>query len=196
MTINELKSALFQIVSNYFAGATVVWESTEKTKPGGSLVTLRLGLVKYAQHYIEQTSDDGEIFYKIPSSVPFSVQLFTHGKKVVVNGGVYFENTALDDMMDFVKYSTSEYAIQLCERYDISITASGTAKDATATNDPNYEYRAFQDFTVDFTQETRGFAGISCENWSQTPSGGGTEELAGKSIDDIDSNGIEIKNQI
>lgn len=192
MKISELKAAIFTIVSKYFAGATVVWENTEKTKPPDSLVTLRLGAVGNTQHYIEQTSDDGDVYDVIPSSVPLTVQLFTHGKKIVTDGGVYYENTAMDDMMDFVKYMTSRYVIQLSDSYDISITTEGPVKDATGVLDPNYEYRAFQEFTVAFKQEAYGYAGISDDDWEQTSSGGGTAELAEQEINDVDSDSIEI----
>ena len=193
MTYEELCDEVKSIVDIYFDGATVVWGNTEQTKPKGPFVKLTMGLLTHTQHGIEQIEDE-EVYNCIPSSASLTVELFTHGRKVKKGQYTYQKNTAVSDMMDFVKFITSPYVDELCESKDIAFTAEGGVLDTSAVLDPNYEYRALQEFTVSYTDTTRGYAGISRTDWQQTPSGGGTKALADKKINDIDAGIINSEN--
>ena len=106
----------------------------------------------------------------------------------------YFVNTAVDDMVDFVNYMTSFHADDVYDLLNISVRPEGDVLDTSAVLDSDYEYRAMQEFIISFVQETDGYAGIAKSNWKPTPSGGGTAELANKTISDIDCRDIKIEN--
>lgn len=186
MTVNELKDALYEIIQGYFAGADVAWSEQNSVKSLNPFIRLKLGSIKRPIHFINETQNNVPSGY-IASTTMLTVDLFTHGKKVTFEDGYsIYENTAIDDMADFLNYLMSPYVDDLCEELNISIRPEGDIKDTSAVVDNDYSYRAMQEFVVGFVQETRGYAGISRENWKPTPSGGGTEELANKELTTIE----------
>jgi hypothetical protein len=198
MTIDELKQSIYKIVSTYFKGAIVAWgtQKGKAVKPLLSFVQLTLGDVNYTQHASSVTDEDsGEIYKVIPSYCTLTVDLYTHGKKVNVGEDTFYENSALNDMLDFVGYMMSDYVLELCDEYNISVRTEGRAMDTSAVVDTSYEYRSRQVFIVMFTQESHGYAGISKENWSQTSSGGGSKDLAERQNYDVDADSINISNK-
>ena len=194
MTVTQLRDVVFDIIQSYFAGAIVAWgELPFGTKPTSPFLRLKMGSIKRPQHFITETSIDASRSY-IPSSVPLTVELFTHGEeRKDEEGDSYFVNTAMGDLADFVNFMVSEYADELYEKLDISIRPEGDIRDTTAVRDSDYEYRAMQEFVVDFMDESSGFAGISRANWKPTASGGGTAELANKQILDVDPDTLNIE---
>ena len=96
--------------------------------------------------------------------------------------------------MELTNFLTSDYADAFYEKYDICVRPEGDAQDVSGLVDTSYEYRAMQEYVVEFTQTVQGFAGISSENWHPTASGGGTEELANSEIPELDAGSIEITN--
>lgn len=193
MTLEELRDHLYEIIQRYFTGATVMWGEQNNTRPTSPFIRLKLGSLKRPQHFINQTDKNASRSY-IPSTTILSVELFTHGRKMAdEDGDFYFVNTAVDDMADFVNYMVSPHADDVYEGLDISVRPEGNIIDTSAVLDSDYEYRAMQEFVVDFLQESRGYAGIERDNWEPTPSGGGTAALANEKISDIDCRNIEIK---
>lgn len=194
MTVEELRDHLYDIVQGYFAGATVMWGEQNSARPTSPFIRLKLESLKRPQHFITQTDKSDSRSY-IPSTTTLSVELFTHGRKIAdENGDFYFVNTAVDDMADFANYMVSPYADDVYEKLEISVRPEGNILDTSAVLDSDYEYRAMQEFVVDFIQESQGFAGIANDSWKPTPSGGGTSTLASKKISDIDCRNIEINN--
>ena len=196
MKFTELRDVLFDFIQDYFAGAIVEWgELPLGTKPQNPFLSLKMGSMKRPQHFITETTNEAVRSY-IPTTVPLKVELFTHGEQCKdEDGDIYFVNTAMEDMADFVNYMISPYADDFYERYDICVRPEGDVKDTTAVRDSNYEYRAMQEFVVTFMDESNGYAGISRANWKPTASGGGTEKLANKQIMDVDPEGINIENE-
>lgn len=191
MTVRELKNALYEIIQGYFAGADVAWSEQNSVKSQNPLIRLKLSSVTRASYFINETINNAPTGY-IASKTILTVDLFTHGKREVDEEGYsYFENTAVDDMNDFVNYLSSPYIDEVCEMHNISIMPEGNVKDTSAVLDNDYSFRAMQEFVVSFVQETKGYAGISRDNWKPTPSGGGTEELANKELTTIDVVNIE-----
>ena len=191
MTVNELKNALFDIIQGYFAGADVAWSEQNSVKSLNPFIRLKLGSIKRPIHFINETQNNAPSGY-IASTTMLTVDLFTHGKKVTFEDGyTIYENTAMEDMADFMNYLMSPYVDDLCESLNISIQPEGDIKDTSAVVDNDYSYRAMQEFVVGFVQETRGYAGISRDNWKPTPSGGGTEELANKELANIENVAID-----
>ena len=191
MKISELKDTLYEIVQGYFAGAEVAWSEQNAVKSQNPLIRLKMGSIKRPLHFINGVENNAPCGY-ISSTTMLTVDLFTHGEEIVDEEGfAIYVNTALDDMADFLNYLQSPYVDEMCENLNISIRPEGDIKDTSAVLDNDYSYRAMQEFVVSFVQETRGYAGISRENWKPTPSGGGTEELANMELTDIETVNIE-----
>lgn len=196
MTITQLRDVLFDFIQDYFAGAIVAWgELPNGTKPQNPFIRLKMGSMKRPQHFITEVTNEATRSF-IPTTVPLSVELFTHGEECKdEDGDSYFVNTAMADMADFINYMISPYADDFYERLDICVRPEGDIKDTTAVRDSNYEFRAMQEFVVSFLDESNGYAGISRANWKPTASGGGTAELARNQIMDVDPEGINIENE-
>lgn len=191
MTIEELRDSLCDIIQGYFAGADVAWAEQNAVKSTNPLIRLKLGSIKRANHFITETQNNVPTGY-IASTTRLTVDLFTHGRKITDEEGyTIYVNTAMDDMADFMNYLMSPYVDDLCEGLNISIRPDGDIKDTSAVVDNDYSYRSMAEFVVNFVQETRGYAGISRDNWQPTPSGGGTQELANKELTTIDEVVIE-----
>lgn len=200
MTIDELRNAIYEVISTYFRDALVIWSEQRKAvKPSGTFITLKLRNLGFTQHSINVVENDAPCAYK-PSKTTLEVQLFTHGGKMTFEeDGEEYEasvNTALNDIMDLTNYLTSDYADALYEKYDICIQAEGDAQDASDVVDTNYEYRAFQEYIVDFQQTCNGRAGISRDDWEPTASGGGTKELAESEIGEIADVSLDMKTNL
>ena len=197
MTINELRTVLYDIFSEYFPNTQIVWsEQRELVKPSKDFITLKLRNYSRPKHLIKQFTNDVPIGY-YAVKMRLEVQLFTHGgTQTITEDGEEYQvsvNTALNDLMDLTAYLTSEYADEIAAKYDIFIDAEEDAQDVSEVVDSNYEYRAFQEFTVAFTMTSEGLAGISRTNWEPTASGGGTKELADKVVEGIEPSSITIE---
>lgn len=103
-------------------------------------------------------------------------------------------NTALNDIADLTNFLTSEYADAFYTKHDIALRPEGDAQDVSGLLDTNYEYRAMQEYVVEFTQTANGLAGITRKDWKPTASGGGTKELASQEAANLDADSIDIKN--
>lgn len=194
-SVAGLKEALYSLVSAYFAGASVLWEYSDAAKPPLPLVTLHLGSVSASPHPCAGlTEGGGEICARYLSRASFSVQLFTRGRRTESGETHYYEDTAAEDMAGFLLYMGSERTVEACGSMGISVEPSGETRVLSAALAPGYERRAFQEFSVLFLQEARGFAGVSGgENFVQTPSGGGTEELANMRMPELSPGGTQIR---
>lgn len=198
MTIEEVKDALVEIISTYFPTTQIVWAEQRKlVKPSGTFIQLKLRNLGASLHSIKETENDVLCGYK-PSKTMLEVQLFTRGAtKTFVEDGEKVKvsvNTALNDIMELTNFLTSEYADTFYEKYDICVRPEGEAQDVSGLVDTSYEYRAMQEYGVEFVQTVQGYAGISRDNWQPTASGGGTEELANSEIPELDAGSIEITN--
>ena len=198
MTIEEVKKALVEIIATYFPTTQIVWAEQRKlVKPSGTFIQLKLRNLGASLHSIKEVDNDVLCGYK-PSKTMLEVQLFTKGAiQTFVEDGEEVKvsvKTALNDIMELTNFLTSEYADAFYEKYDIAVIPEGDAQDASGLVDTAYEYRAMQEYVVEFTQTVQGFAGISREDWHPTASGGGTEELAKSEIPELDAGSIEIIN--
>jgi hypothetical protein len=193
--ITTLKAKLYEITAQYFQGANVVWGRTKKVKPRPALVILSTGPVNRPLQPIMEAIDGVPCgFY--PSTVTWDVNLFTNGKPVPAGQAmtVPYDNTVVNDLLDFVNYINSPYVTDWCTNNDISIMDSGEIRDLTELiNDTSWSYRGLVVFNVDFTQAAIGAAGILTEDgiWEPTASGGGSPELAAEATGYFES--VEIK---
>jgi len=171
MIIKELRNNLLDLIDGYFAGATVIWAQEKTVKPAPALVTLRMGNVSRPLRPIMQIVDGVPCgFY--PSRVVLEVNLYTKGAAVAGGNGktIARDNTAINDMLDFVNYLNSPFVTDWCYVHDIAITPNGDVTDVSAVvNDINWEYRAMAEFFVDFMQSAVGATGILDESSIKWP---------------------------
>lgn len=198
MTIEELKDVLCEIIGTYFPTIDIVWAEQRKlVKPSGTFIQLKLRNSGASLFSIKGTGTDALCGYK-PSKTMLEVQLFTHGaiRTSIIDGQEVREsvNTALNDITELTNFLTSEYADEFYEKYDICVRPEGDAQDVSGLVDTTYEYRAMQEYVIDYMQTVKGKANITRADWQPTASGGGTKELAGMEIPEIDAGSIEIKN--
>lgn len=198
MTIEEVKDALVEIISTYFPMIDIVWAEQRKlVKPSGTFIQLKLRNLGASLHSIKEMENDVLCGYK-PSKMMLEAQLFTRGATDTLDvGGKEVKisvNTALNDIMELTNFLTSDYADAFYEKYDICVRPEGEAQDVSGLVDTSYEYRAMQEYVVEFVQTVQGYAGISRDGWQPTASGGGTEELANSEIPELDAGSIEITN--
>lgn len=206
MILNELKEHLYDIVAGYFVGATVVWVREKVVKPAPNFVTLSMGNVSRPVRPVTEFID-GVSCGCYPSKVRFEVNLYTKGDGFSVPDKriLAAQNTAVNDMLDFVNYINSDFVTNICHELDIDISMNGTVNDVSDyINDVRWQYRAMVEFDIGFTQTAVGAAGILLESsiktgplqpgkpddikkpqsvhivpeWRQTSSGGGSSELA------------------
>lgn len=182
MDLATLKVRLHDFVKEYFDGADVRWTGQKAAKQTLPIVTLKITSISRSAFPVEEF-DDGSPVNCFLSRAMLEVQLFTKGAAPVVGAALSnTDNTAVNDLVDFVNFMTSYYAIDRMFDMNITITPEGATRDVSALlNDVKNEFRAMQEFVVDFVQEAREATGISAEpgeKWKQTSSGGGTKKLS------------------
>ena len=193
MTVGEAKAIFRQIAVEYFAGGEVVWGSLQAAvKPGLPFLILQTGNVIRTRDTIRPADELGRY---IPEKLLVDINLYTPGKQVTTAYGSYRENTAVADLDDFVNYLISPYAQQKMRENNIAITLEGGISDLSTVVDDEYEYRARQEIYLHFTGESAGYAGISREDWEQTPSGGGTAALAADTDDEIEEVVLDVEGE-
>ena len=196
MTQSELKQKLTTLVEEYFGAATVSWGMTRTVSSHVPQIVLSMGTLQRHYHPITR-SVNGVPINAYPSQATLQVDLYTMGVKTKDIPGVKsaYDNTAVNDMTDFVNFLGSAYVDNWTGQNDLSILVS-EVRDLTALiNDTTWDYRAMIEIEVGFTQSAVGYTGIMWENgvaygedgrplaeqpeFKPTPSGGRTLELAG-----------------
>lgn len=199
MTISKVKEVFKSIVEMYFAGAIVVWGDTRFTKPKKPHIWLKIRPLTSTTHSIK-VMENGELCGYKPSQVRIELNLITEGAQTNTGNGFFpvYENSAVDDLEDFLSFLDSEEVILLCEGHNIEIL-NGDVTDVTALLDGvENEYRAMCEFTINYTKKTKGAYGVSYHlsgddtgKFVPTPSGGRTEELVNKEIGYFETVNIE-----
>lgn len=160
MNVSQAKELFRQLTKEFFKDYTVVFShQSRKAKPNVPLVTIMPGNVK--RHLSPNEILDAEEttgFYL--SRIPFTIDLFTHGKDVIDDESgisVAKEDTSLDEMLLFVNFLNSRHVTLWCNKNDVSIVLEGDALNLTGLiNDTSYEFRSRQIVNFYFTQETVG----------------------------------------
>ncbi|MDR2359674.1 MAG: hypothetical protein LBD85_00105 [Oscillospiraceae bacterium] len=153
MTLNNVKSRLYERVSEYWDGAVVKWGAAPGVKPKSPLVVLRMGTVTRVARPIEQSAD-GSYIAVYPSETTLQIDLFTRGKRVTASGGAgYYENTAVSDLLRFVNYLDSPATINWLAKNDLSMHLLGGVHDLSEIiNDTQWSYRAMCELRIGFTE--------------------------------------------
>ena len=162
MTVGELRETIRQVVKRYFVGATVKWIDENNIKPTGPLVTLQLRNIQRELFSIDENRQ-GRAVKLWHTRAMLDVNLYTPGAVGNAQPGIRpkAENTALNDMQDFINYMDSDYVYGILGPLDVTILPEGIAQDVSELVDNSkYEYSAMQEFTVDFIQNAAGVSGL------------------------------------
>ena len=160
MTVSQAKELFRQLVKEHFANSTVIFDRQSRVpKPDLPLVTIAPGNVKRhraANEILDLPEREGYIHSKIS----FVIDLFSHGAPVYDDDTrmeIAREDTATDEMSQFVNFLDSEYVTLWSNRNDVAVQVEGDVQNLTgAVNDTTYEFRSRLSVNFYFTQKTVG----------------------------------------
>ncbi len=161
MNIGELKKKLYELTALYFKGASVVWGSTRTVKPNAPLVVLNIGGITRPYQPVTQTVN-GILRDGYPSKTVLQIDLYTKGAIINTALGVTasYDNTAVNDLMEFINFINSAYVDEWSEINDISLLANQVQDLTGIINDTTWEYRAMAEVEVGFTQTAVGYSAL------------------------------------
>ncbi len=163
VTFSEAKRCFREITARYFKDANIMFANqSHAVKPTSKpLVTIAFGNIKRPLNPPTLILDGRPASY-YPTSVPVTVNLFTHGRKIEIAKGITpaMEDTAAEDLTDFLSFLNSETAIQFCCEKDIAIVVPNDVTPLSGIiNDVAYEYRARAEIELRFTSMAAGYSG-------------------------------------
>ena len=191
MTLENVKSIIYDITAEFFKGATVIWSEQVNTKPEPPYITLKTGGIRKT---LFPLVDGEERAYNC--STTLEINLYTKGQKITVAEGVTgnYKNTATSDLLDFFSFIESDIVVDQLSAYGLDIMLEPPVRDLTGLqNDSKYRYRAMAEATVSFTQYANGPYGVGKGNILPNASGGGTVEMSNAKNDIIEE--VDIKNK-
>lgn len=165
MTQSELKQKIYNLVTEYFAGATVTWGKVKLVNPNAPQVVLTTLPVVRSYHPVTQTVD-GVPVNSWPSKTIIQVDLYTKGASTTdaINVKAAKEDTAVNDLMAFLNFLGSPYVDDWGLVNDISIHANQVRDLTELVNDTTWGYRAMVELELGFTESAVGYTGVSYEN--------------------------------
>lgn len=191
MTLEDVKSMIYDITAEFFCGATVIWAEQINTKPETPYITLKLGGIR--KTLFPLVNGDERAY---SCSTTLEVNLYTKGKAITVAERVTgnYINTATSDLFDYFSFIESDVIVDRLAAYGLDITLEPPIRDLTALqNDSKYRYRAMAEATVSFIQNANGPYGVGGRTLPNA-SGGGTVEMSNTITDIIEEADIKEKN--
>lgn len=173
MRIGEAKELFRQLTKTYFSGASVIFSNQQRSaKPDIPLVVISPGNVR-RPHTPNSIYQDGYNLAHYHTRLSLTVDLFTNGAPIVQDGYIMaYENNAMEDVLAYIDFLNSDYAISWCHDNDVSILIDGEAMDLTGiVNDTSYEFRARISVYFYFTQVAIGKAAVFDEGSIKYPTG-------------------------
>ena len=165
MTQRELKRKLHELIGEYFKSlekqGNIVWGMAKPVNPGSPKVALTAGPIKRPEH-VNRLYVDGIVVDVWPSKTTLQVDLFTKGAPTTDNPNVIaaHENTAVNDLTEFVDFLHSVYVDRWSFINDVSLNANNVQDLTELINDTSWKYRAMVEIEIGFTQVAVGFAGL------------------------------------
>lgn len=191
MTLEDVKSMIYDITAEFFCGATVIWAEQINTKPETPYITLKLGGIR--KTLFPLVNGDERAY---SCSTTLEVNLYTKGKAITVAERVTgnYINTATSDLFDYFSFIESDVIVDRLATYGLDITLEPPIRDLTALqNDSKYRYRAMAEAIVSFIQNANGPYGVGGRTLPNA-SGGGTVEISNTITDIIEEADIKEKN--
>lgn len=184
MTFAEVKQLLYELVAKYHPGAMVVWEKTKGVTPKPPYITL--GYSNLNRSAFPLSDDEGEHKYYNYDFI-FEINLYTVGKKVGAGNASYFENTAVEDLEEFVRFLDSEGITDELAQKNVTIVCNPPIRDLSELiGDTKFNYRSMCEFTVSFVGIADGKYGVLGSKSVPNPSGGGLQEFTEAEISVIE----------
>lgn len=193
MNLSQVRDKLFDITAMFFEQATVIWAEQIATKSLVPYVTIKTGSIN--KPLFPCVDDETKIKY-YPCSTIAEINLYTKGRPINVSENMTgnYENTALDDMMDFIKFIESDVVIDIIAKHGLDIQLMSPIRDLSELmNDTTYRYRSMAEFTINYIEEAKGQYGISSNAQIPNSSGGGKKDFDKEELYVIES--IEIKEE-
>lgn len=190
MGIGEVKQVLYELTAKFHPNASIVWAKTKGVAPKPPCITLGYSNLERSAFPLLDEGGEHSYYY---CSMGFEVNLYTAGREVSWKGKPMgaFENTAIEDMEEFIRFLDSEKITELTMTNEIAIQWNPPVRDLSELiGDTKYRYRAMAEFTVVFVQEADGAYGVSGMAVPNS-SGGGTMEIAEAVIEQIEA--VQIK---
>lgn len=187
MTFSEVKKFLYKLVKRYHPGAMVVWEKTKGVTPKPPYITLWYSNLNRSTFplYDDENEHRYYNYYFI-----FEINLYTVGKKVTTGNTSYYENTAVEDLEEFIRYLDSEEIIDELSEKDVTIVMNPPIRDLSEViGDTKFNYHSMCEFTVSYVGVADGQYGVLGNKIVPNTSGGGTDLMAQEEIPAI----VEVK---
>lgn len=176
MTFSEVKKILYELVKRYHPAAMVVWSKTKGVTPKPPYITL--GYSNLNRSAFTLSDDEGEHKYYNYDFV-FEINLYTVGKEIKTNTGSYYENTAMEDLEEFVRFLDSEGITDELSEKNVTIVFNPPIRDLSELiGDTKFNYRSMCEFTVSFVGSADGKYGVADNQTIPNSSGGGLKEFA------------------
>lgn len=175
MTFSEIKQLLYEAVARYHPGAMIVWEKTKGVTPKPPYLTL--GYRNLNRSSFPLSDDEGEHKYYNYDFI-FEINLYTVGKEVKAGNASYFENTAVEDLEEFVRFLDSEGITGELAQKNVTIVCNPPIRDLSELiGDTKFNYRSMCEFTVSYVGTADGEYGVSGNKLVPNASGGGLQEF-------------------
>lgn len=185
MNHSDAKDALYDIVSGFFPGATVIWAEQKATTPKPPYITLKMKDETPNSMPIVNNITLGR-YYQCTSLC--EINLYTKGALVGSgeNAVKNYRNTALEDMADFFMYLDSDYGYYEQKKKEITIILNPPIRDLSSLeNDAAYRYRALAEFEVKYVRNASGPYGVRFISSAPNSSGGATAPMVEKEDEEI-----------
>lgn len=174
MTVREAKQHIKNITKKYFTGAAVGFPNqSANVKRNSPYVCITPGSPSRDQFPVQRMVGDRLVSY-YQTRLPLQVDLYTNGAEGPAgsDGFVSLEDTAVDDMTDFVDYLESWYVTHWCDRINASIIINGPVQNLTGlVTDTDYQFRAMVELVFCFVHKAVGYTGIQGESSIVYPAG-------------------------
>ena len=179
MILQDFQDLIYDLVSTYFVGATVIIANQNTAQPKPPSVRLTFGQIRYNK-IMEQFG--AEMQREFLGNISVTVELFTLGERIAAESEVAPAiNSSASDLSSFIMFLQSDYSILFQQKNNISISIDGDVTPINSSlNGTMNAFRASVQLSARFVVSTYGFSNmqINGQPYSQTVSGGGSQELA------------------
>ena len=167
MTVREAKRHIENITKKYFTGAVVGFSGqSANVKSKSPYVCITPGSPTRDQFPVQRMVNDRMVSY-YQTKLPLQIDLYTNGAEGSPgpDGFVTMEDTAVDDMTDFVDYLESPYVIHWCDRINATIVVNGPVQQLTGlVTDTDYQFRAMVELVFCYVHKAVGYTRIQGES--------------------------------
>lgn len=184
MNFGEAKKYSRDIVAVYFGDGHVFYAEQKMAKKPVPYLTVKFSGLGKVRSKITKYDRESQCFKDYwQANTKMELNLYTLGKNIAPKDAEpVYENTAVEDMDDFVKFLCSDEIIEDMDRNNIVIAINGRIMDLSfLENNSEFRYRSMAEFDVNFIDSSYGLYGQNAIAELPNPSGGGTKEMVADS---------------